>query len=239
MSYPYHLALAETDVSSRNFCNLIDAAVMLYEEEHRNKGKSKCHTKTTPSEEEESDKMSFLHNFRRKRRSSVASSRRNPEQNHENLNGASTSSSLVELNTISVDSNPRNPLQWLPSSSSSSSLLNQQNPPSSSTLLVEDNTPELYKKEMTIIPPNPNSQSCKTSNTKRKRRAVQETSTTTVINSKKPKLTPYLWKGKEAPEWLVQLIKDMEEHEGRASELIRSCLGPSVSEARGSSLRRL
>ncbi|CAA7026662.1 unnamed protein product [Microthlaspi erraticum] len=124
MSYEYHLALAETDVSSRNFRNLIDAAVMLYEEEHRKKGKSKCHTKTTPSEEEgeaESDKMSFLYNFRRKRRSSVASSRRNPEQNHENLNGASTSSSLVELNTISVDSNP--PLQWFPFSSSSSSLL--------------------------------------------------------------------------------------------------------------------
>ncbi|CAA7025056.1 unnamed protein product [Microthlaspi erraticum] len=118
MYYSDLVAVAEKDMTSRNFLCLVDAAVMLYEEA-----------------KEESDERIF-HRFPRKPRSSVekfVTSRRNPQQNYQNLNGASTSSlspSLLGDYKITAEPEktammiyPRNPLQWHSSSSSSSLLL--------------------------------------------------------------------------------------------------------------------
>ncbi|KAG7598948.1 B3 DNA binding domain [Arabidopsis suecica] len=204
MYYNDHLAAAEKDISSSNFCNLVDASVMLYDEKHRKvlpkKVKSRCHAKKKKKKEEKESDKRFFHLFPKKRRTSVVTVR-NPEQNQQNLDRVSTSSSLLDLSTIPDDSSdPRNPLQGLSSSSSSflgdyktaadSKRKTPQNPPSSSTLLVEYNT------EMTN-PPNPKSESNGSGS-----------------KSKKAKVAPYSWIGKEAPEWLVKMMGKMQGSEG-------------------------
>jgi len=173
---------------------------MLYDEEHRDllpkKVNSRCQAKTK-KQEKESDKR-FFDLFPKKRRTSVVTVR-NPEQNQQNLHRVSTSSSLLDLNTIPGDSSdPRNELQGLLSSSSSSFLgdyerKTPQNASSSSTLLAEYNT------EM-ANPPNPNS----------------ETSLKRKHSDSEPKKakTPYSWKGREAPEWLVKMMGTMQGSEG-------------------------
>ncbi|VVB06748.1 unnamed protein product [Arabis nemorensis] len=196
-----------------SLCTLADVAVKLYEEEY-----SKCNTKKTFSEEEEeNDKRIFLL-FPRKPRNKLVTRRRNP-------NVAFTSSTLLYLNSILVDSNPQKLLQ-LPSSSSSSSLAlgehkiaadsmtkTLKNPNSSSTLLVDYNKAD---SEMTKSPPNPNSQSspssCLTENTRsrKRRRAVKQRKDSTGKSSKKAKVDlSFTWKGKETPKWLVQLMENM------------------------------
>ncbi|CAL9217044.1 unnamed protein product [Arabidopsis halleri] len=223
--YNDHLAAAEKDISSSNFCNLVDASVMLYEEKHRKllpkKVKSRYHAKKKKKQEKESDKR-FFHLFPKKRRTSVVTVR-NPEQNQQNLDRVSTSSSLLDLSSIRDDSSdPRNPLQGL--SSSSSSLLGDyktaadskrktpQNPPSSSTLLVEYNT------EMTN-PPNPKSESNgSVPNPKSESNGSvpnpKSESNGSGSKSKKAKVAPYSWIGKEAPEWLVKMMGTMQGSEG-------------------------
>ncbi|CAH2051487.1 unnamed protein product [Thlaspi arvense] len=109
MYYGDHLAVAEEEITSRNFCCLVDAAVMLYEEV-----KSKRHTKTKSlsqkeEEEEERDKRIF-HLFPRKKRTSVKrfESRSYTQENPNN--GAEES--RLNLNTEDI-LNPRNPnSQW-------------------------------------------------------------------------------------------------------------------------------
>jgi len=75
--YYDHLAAAEKDISSNNFCSLVDASVMLYDEEHRDllpkKVNSRCQAKTK-KQEKESDKR-FFHLFPKKRRTSVVTVR--------------------------------------------------------------------------------------------------------------------------------------------------------------------
>ncbi|XP_024016187.1 B3 domain-containing protein At3g25182-like [Eutrema salsugineum] len=105
MYYSDLLGAAEKDTSSRNFCNLVDAAVLFYEEEQQRKGKSKCNS-TEKQEEEESDKR-FFHLFPRKSRTSVKRfvSKRNPQQNP-NVPSSSSSSSLLADSATEDTRNP-------------------------------------------------------------------------------------------------------------------------------------
>ncbi|CAH2034827.1 unnamed protein product [Thlaspi arvense] len=196
--YDDHLEAAENDISSRNFCNLVDAAVALYEEEQHKrllgeKDKSKSHTKVKilSEDEEEQREKSFFHLFPRKRRSLVVTKRvwRNPEETHQNVNGASTSSSsLLDLNTIPVDCDPRNPHQCFLSAHSERN--HPQNPHSSSTLPADYNAAE-FETEMRTNPQNPNSQlSCLTEKTSHKRPAVQDRNPSAARKSKKAKVSP-------------------------------------------------
>ncbi|KAG2304209.1 hypothetical protein Bca52824_032860 [Brassica carinata] len=162
MYYKDHLLAAEEDITARNFCNLVDAAVLLYEEEeYINNG--------------------FFNDFPRKRRSP---SKKIPRaKSYGDLNEASTSSSLFDLNKTPDDSEteaPSNPLQCFYVSSS---------PPSS----------------LTAHPPSP----ALTEKTSRKRRASQERKCTTGGKSKKARVPPFSWKGRATPEWLVNSLKAM------------------------------
>lgn len=102
MYYSDHLKAAEKDISSRNFCNLVDAAVLLYEEDI---------------------KFEFLDDIPRKRRSPSKKIAR--AKSYGDLNESSTSSSLFDLNKTPDDSemeDPPKPLQCCYVSSPSSSL---------------------------------------------------------------------------------------------------------------------
>ncbi|ESQ38577.1 hypothetical protein EUTSA_v10029136mg [Eutrema salsugineum] len=231
MYYSDHKAVAEKEITSRNFLCLVDAAVMLYEEELRRTEKSKCHTKkktktlsAKEEEEEERDKRIFRL-FPRKTRTSVKkfATRGNPQ---ENLNGSSSSSSfLLDLNTIPADLETRNPQN--PCSSSSSFLLNlntnaadseTQNPQnpngassSSSSFLGNYNIAAEPKNTEMRNPRNPNSQSslssCQTENKSRKRRVAQDIQS----KPKKAKVATFSWKGRDTPEWLTLLMKEENE----------------------------
>ncbi|KAF8082659.1 hypothetical protein N665_0813s0001 [Sinapis alba] len=106
MYYDDHLAAAEKEISSRNFCNLVDAAILLYEKE-----------------KEKDIHYGFFDVFPRKRRSPLKKFAR--ERSYGNLNEASTSSSLLDLNKsgdYSETEDPSDPLQCSYVSSPSSFL---------------------------------------------------------------------------------------------------------------------
>ncbi|CAH8390324.1 unnamed protein product [Eruca vesicaria subsp. sativa] len=183
MYYDDHLAAAEKEISSRNFCNLVDAAVILYVEEKEADRilKSSCNTKTeTLSEKEKDIDYIFFNVFPRKRRS--PSKKFGRVQSYETLNKASTSSPLFDLNKTPDDSEteaPSNPLPCFYVSSPQSFLTAH---PSSSTLTEESS---------------------------RKRRAPQERKRITGGKSKKVRVPPFSWKGRATPEWLVSLLEVM------------------------------
>ncbi|XP_024010305.1 B3 domain-containing protein At3g25182 [Eutrema salsugineum] len=220
MYYCDHKAVAEKEITSRNCLCLVDAAVMLYEEDKK--------TKTLSAKEEESDKRIFRL-FPRKTRTPVFI-RRNPQQN---LNGASSwsSSFLLDPNTIPADSKTRNPQNpnGLSSSSSSSFLLDlntippddseTQNPngasSSSSSFFGDYKIAARSSSKMMDMrnSRNPNSQSslssCLTENKPHKRRATQDIKP--IGKSKKAKVATFSWIGRETPEWLTLLMKDTNE----------------------------
>ncbi|CAN6974736.1 unnamed protein product [Brassica rapa subsp. trilocularis] len=127
MYYDDHLAAAEKEISSRNFCTLVDAAVLLYEEEAE---ADRILKSGTLSEKEEDIEYGFFNAFPRKRRSPSKKFLRS--QSHETLNEASTSSSLFDLNKTPDDSDteeaPSNPLQcfYVTAHPSSSSTLTEK-----------------------------------------------------------------------------------------------------------------
>nr|VDD44309.1 unnamed protein product [Brassica oleracea] len=134
MYYDDHLAAAEKEISSRNFCTLVDAAVLLYEEEAE---ADRLLKSGTLSEKEEDIEYVFFNAFPRKRRSPSKKFLRS--QSHETLNEACTSSSLFDLNKTPDDSEadaPANPLQCFYVSSPQSSLTAH---PPSSTLTEKTN----------------------------------------------------------------------------------------------------
>ncbi|CAA7025098.1 unnamed protein product [Microthlaspi erraticum] len=210
MYYDEHRAVAEEEITSHNFCCLVDAAVMLYDEE-----------------KEERDKRIFQLILRKPRtpvKKSVPrrtnplqlpSSSRNPLQRP-----SSSSSLLFDLNKIPPDDSEMSPNAF-PSSlgvnmiaaADDSEMKNPQNPSCSSSsslrnymIVAEPNDSEMR------IPRNPNYQpslsSCITEKPNRKRRAVQGNGG----KSKKPKVDDaYSWIGKKTPESLIQLMRDTSE----------------------------
>ncbi|CAN8303706.1 unnamed protein product [Cochlearia groenlandica] len=187
MYYDDHVAVSETEIGSFNFCTLVDAAVMLYEEE-----------------EEDREKRLFCLFPRRKRSSLSRTRRRNLQLILQNLKGSSSSStsssSLLDLNTIafldSATKQPRNQFQFF----------------SSLSLFLGDHNKKSLQNPLQCLPsssknpPNPNSQLCLTENKSRKRRAEQVKEGKG--KSKKAKVAPLSWIGRDTPERLTQLGQD-------------------------------
>ncbi|XP_010514019.1 PREDICTED: B3 domain-containing protein At5g24050-like [Camelina sativa] len=177
-----------------NFCTLMDAAVML-------------------SEEETLKRIFCL--FPRKTRSSVVKRR----YQQKILHRASTSSTLIDLNELPIEyetEDPQNQLPWLSSScvtaaddSETKTLRN----PSSELLLLDYTTAESEKREMIKDSLNPNSPCSDLSlcfvpgSTSRKRRAVKERKRTG--GYKKAKVFPLSPTAGDMPEWLVKVMRDM------------------------------
>ncbi|XP_019092298.1 PREDICTED: B3 domain-containing protein At5g24050-like [Camelina sativa] len=177
-----------------NFCTLVDAAVIL-------------------SEEESLQRIFCL--FPRKTRSSVMK-RRYPQQI---LNRASTSSTLIDLNEFPIEyetEDPQNQLPWLSSScvTAADSETKTLRNPSSELLLLDYKTAESEKTEMIKDSLNPNSP-CSDDlslclvpgSTSRKRRAVKERKRTG--GYKKAKVAPLSPTARDMPEWLVKAMRDM------------------------------
>ncbi|XP_020887089.1 B3 domain-containing protein At3g25182 [Arabidopsis lyrata subsp. lyrata] len=199
-----HLTASGKELWS-NFYALVDAAVMLYEEEQRRK--------TVSEEEAESQKRIFCL-FPRKIRSSLV-------KRQQNLNGffTSTSTSLIDLNQFPTDSETeQNHLQllssscFIPADSETKTLQNPSSESCSSLVLFDYKMAESEKTE-TKDPLNPNFP-CSLSlglseNTSRKRRAVKERKRTGGF--KKAKVAPFPRTARETPEWLVKVMSDMKE----------------------------
>ncbi|KAL1209172.1 B3 domain-containing protein [Cardamine amara subsp. amara] len=154
-----------TDSETENPQNPSSELVVYDEEQHKKKGKAKI---VSEGYEEKSEKRFSEKKF--------VSRRYSQQQNYVmNLNGASTSSSSLNLRCLE------------------------------SSLVLFD------EKSETKDPPNPNYQtspsSCLTENTNRKRRAVSQRKRTGGF--KKAKIAPFLCTATEAPEWVFQVIRDM------------------------------
>ncbi|XP_024010284.1 B3 domain-containing protein At3g25182 [Eutrema salsugineum] len=188
MYYNDHRARAKKDVTSRNSLSLT---------KKKTKTKTKTETDLSAKEEteEERDRRIF-HLFPKKNRNSGVNSQ-------QNLNGASSSSSsiLLDHNTIPADSETRNPQNP-----------NGPSPSSSSSFLFDLNTISADDSE-TQNPQNPNSQLSLslslTENKSPKKRAAQDISPSG--KSKKAKVATFSWIGKEIPERLTQLMTDKSE----------------------------
>ncbi|VVA99370.1 unnamed protein product [Arabis nemorensis] len=228
MFYSDHLANAEKEITSSNFCCLVEAAVLLYEEEQDRKFNTK---KKTLSEQVD---KSFFHVFPRKTRTSVKKFLVSKQQNLHEITADSdtrnpqnppcSSSSMFlgdhKITAVSEKRNPRSP----PFSFSSlfvgdykimaeSESRNPRNPNSSSLLLSLGDGKMVAESEKKVKrnPRNPNSQwsqsPCVTEKKRRKRRAVQERMPSD--RCKKAKVEAFSWIGRETPEWLTQLMRDI------------------------------
>ncbi|CAL9222233.1 unnamed protein product [Arabidopsis halleri] len=197
-----HLTASGKDMWS-NFCVLVDAAVMLYKEEQR------CRKRRAVQEEEEESQKRIFSLFPRKTRSSLL-------KRQQMLNGVSTStsSSLIDLNQFPTDSETeQNHLQllssscFIPADSETKTLQNPSSELCSSLVLFDYKMAESEERE-TKDPVNPNFQ-CSLENTSRKRRAVEQRKRTGGV--KKAKVAPFSQTAREAPEWLVKVMRDMKE----------------------------
>ncbi|EOA32983.1 hypothetical protein CARUB_v10016313mg [Capsella rubella] len=186
-----NLTASEKDMWS-NFCILVDAAVMVSEDEQR------CR-KIVSHEEEESFKRIFCL-VPRKTRSSLLK-RRYKQQN--------LSKALIDLNEFPTDSETEQ--CFIASDFETKPLLNPSSEPCSSLLLLDYKTSEFEKTETkeTLNPNSPCSLSlCLPDNKSRKRRAVQERKRSG--GYKKAKVSPLSQTTKrEVPEWLVEVMRDM------------------------------